>query len=197
MMVVKKKKILIIALTLCGIAILAWAIGGYLSKRAKQEQYQQALAQRFDQAMNIACPLLEGYALAMTDRADSIEAMTKRSEETDTLGFNDAFGILWEKYVQTPGARKSLALLEEYEYFKMSPLLKMLRHSGEKRLKEVDAIRKITLGGDMLMEPYLIPQQDTLKNVTKRARQCLAEGLEVLKPYHNEQADYRAWRDIR
>ena len=196
-MVVKRKHIVIVALTLCGIAVLAWAIGNYMAKRAKQEQYQQALAQRFDKAMTIAYPLFENYVLVMEDRADSIEALAKRSEETDSLSFNAAFGLLWEKYVQTQGARKGLVLLEEYEYFRISPLLKMLMDSGEKRQKEAEAIQKITSAGDALVEPYLHARQDSLMSITKRARQFLSDGLEVLKPYRSENTNYRSWRDIR
>ena len=196
-MVVKRKHIVIVALTLCGIAVLAWAIGSYMAKHAKQEQYQQALAQRFDKAMTIAYPLFENYVLVMEDRADSIEALAKRSEETDSLSFNAAFGLLWEKYVQTQGARKGLVLLEEYEYFRISPLLKMLMDSGEKRQKEAEAIQKITSAGDALVEPYLHARQDSLMSITKRARQFLSDGLEVLKPYRSENTNYRSWRDIR
>lgn len=196
-MVIKRKHIVIVALTLCGIAVLAWAIGNYMAKRAKQEQYQQALAQRFDKAMTIAYPLFENYVLVMEDRADSIEALAKRSEETDSLSFNAAFGLLWEKYVQTQGARKGLVLLEEYEYFRISPLLKMLMDSGEKRQKEAEAIQKITSAGDALVEPYLHARQDSLMSITKRARQFLSDGLEVLKPYRSENTNYRSWRDIR
>lgn len=195
-MAFKRKHIVIVALTLCGIAVLAWAISNYITKRAKQEQYQQALAQRFDQAMDITYPLFENYVQTMQDRADSIEAMAKRSEETDTLDFNDAFGLLWERYVRTPEARKGLVLLEEYEYFKISPLLKMLLAPGEKRQKEADAVRKITWAGDRLIEPYLL-EHDSLMPVTNRARQCLSDGLEVLKPYHSDNTNFRSWRDIR
>ena len=133
----------------------------------------------------------------MEDRADSIEALAKRSEETDSLSFNAAFGLLWEKYVQTQGARKGLVLLEEYEYFRISPLLKMLMDSGEKRQKEAEAIQKITSAGDALVEPYLHARQDSLMSITKRARQFLSDGLEVLKPYRSENTNYRSWRDIR
>ncbi|MBR5325530.1 MAG: hypothetical protein IKU49_03440 [Prevotella sp.] len=196
-MVIKRKHIVIVVLTLCGIAVLAWAIGNYMAKRAKQEQYQQALAQRFDKAMTIAYPLFENYVLVMEDRADSIEALAKRSEETDSLSFNAAFGLLWEKYVQTQGARKGLVLLEEYEYFRISPLLKMLMDSGEKRQKETEAIQRITSAGDALVEPYLHARQDSLMSITKRARQFLSDGLEVLKPYRSENTNYRSWRDIR
>lgn len=196
-MIVRKKYLMIVALTLCGIAVLVWAIGNYMAKRAKQEQYQQALAQRFDKTMVDVYPLFENYVLVMEDRADSIEALAKRSEETDSLSFNAAFGILWEKYVQTQGARKGLVLLEEYEYFRISPVLKMLMNSGEKRQKEAEAIQKITSAGDALVEPYLHAQPDSLRSTTKRARQFLSDGLEVLKPYHSENTNYRAWRDIR
>jgi hypothetical protein len=154
-----------------------------------------ALAERFDQTMTIAYPLLESYVVAMEDRADSIEALAKKSEETDSLSFNEAFGILWEKYVRTQGARKSIVLLEEFEFFKISPVLERLLNSGEKRQKEADAIQKITVAGNRLIEPYLLPH-DSLMNTTKSAKQYLSDGLEVLKPYRSDNTNFRSWRDI-
>lgn len=192
----KKTKYLIIAvLTVCIIGITAWAVINYQAKRKKIEQYNLALAEQFDKTMAVAYPLLESYVIAMEDRADSIEALAKRSEETDSLSFNDAFGILWEKYVRTQGARKGLVLLEEYEYFKISPVLERLLNSGDKRQKEADAIRKITVAGDRLIEPYLLPH-DSLMNTTKRARQYLSDGIEELKPYRSDNTNFRSWRDI-
>ena len=72
-----------------------------------------------------------------------------------------------------------------------------LLNSGEKRQKEAEDIQKITSAGDALVEPYLHARQDSLMSTTKRARQCLSDGLEVLKPYRSENTNYRSWRDIR
>ena len=191
----KTKQLIIAVLTVCVIGIAVWAVLNYQAKHKKKEQYNMALAERFDQTMTIAYPLLESYVVAMEDRADSIEALAKKSEETDSLSFNEAFGILWEKYVHTQGARKSFALLEEYEFFKISPVLERLLNSGEKRQKEADAIQKITVAGNRLVEPYLLPY-DSLMNTTKRAKQYLSDGLEVLKPYRSDNTNFRSWRDI-
>lgn len=191
----KTKQLIIAVIAVFVVGIATWAFINYKAKREKIEQYNSALAERFDKTMTIAYPLLESYVVAMEDRADSIEALAKKSEETDSLSFNEAFGILWEKYVRTQGARKSIVLLEEFEFFKTSPVLERLLNSGEKRQKEADAIQKITVAGNRLVEPYLLPY-DSLMNTTKRAKQYLSDGLEVLKPYRSDNTNFRSWRDI-
>jgi hypothetical protein len=195
-MVVRRKQLTIIALALCGIALMAWFLGTYLSKRAKQEQYQQALAQRFDKAIDIAYPLIESYALSVKDRVDSIEVMAKRSKEDHHSSYKEAFGRLWVNYTQTEGARKNSVLLEELEYFKLSPFFSMLMDSGEKRQKEAEAIRKINWAGELLKKPCLI-EYDSLMIDTKQARQFVSDGLEVLEPYHSENDNIHAWRIIQ
>lgn len=195
-MILRRKLIVIVALTLCGIAILVWTIGNYMVKEAKNEQYQQALAQRFDKAIDIAYPLIESYALSVKDRVDSIEMMAKSSQEDHHSSYKEAFGRLWVNYTQTEGARKNSVLLEELEYFKLSPFFSILMDSGEKRQKEAEAIRKINWAGELLKKPCLL-EFDSLMTDTRQARQFLSEGIEVLKPYHSENSDIHAWRKLQ
>ena len=192
----KKKHIVVVALTLCGIAILAWAIGSYLSNRAKQEQYQQELAQQFDKVYDIAYPLIENYAFTLNDKADSIEAMRNQAMAKDSAQYNLVLYSLWAEYIKTAKARNASALQEEFEYFRNSPIFTLLMNGGEKRKKEIDAIQKLTWAGRLLLDPVLL-KSDSLMNATKQAQQLISDGLEVIEPYHSENTNIRAWRDIR
>lgn len=195
-MVIKRKHIVIVALTLCGIAVLAWAIGSYMAKRAKQEQYQQALAQRFDQVYDVAYPLVTNYALSLNDKADALDSMRNQAMAKDSTQYNFVLYSLWAEYIKTAKARNASVLQEEIEYFRNSPVFSLLMNSGEKRQKEAEAIQKLIDAGQLLLDPFLL-SSDSLKNATKRARQFLSDGQEVLKPYRSENTNYRSWRDIR
>ena len=195
-MILKRKLIVIVALTLCGIAILVWAIGNYMVKEAENEQYQQALAQRFDQVYDIACPLVESYALSLSDKVDSIETMGQKAMTTDSAQYRDAYYKFWQRYKLTEAGRRGFILSEEYQYLKISPVYGLLMNSGEKRQRETEAIQKITWAGQMLLEPVGL-EYDSLMTVTKQARQFLSEGIEVLKPYHSENSDIHAWRKLQ
>ncbi len=196
MMAFKRKHIVIVALTLCGMAILAWAIGSYLSNRAKQEQYQQALAQQFDKVYDIAYPLIENYALTLNDRVDSMEVMCKKAMEADSNHYNHVFYDFWLKYTRSERGRKVFMVSEEYEYFRNSPVFTLLMNGGDKRKKEIDAIQKLTWAGRLLLDPVLL-RHDSLMNATKQARQFTSDALKVLEPYHCENTNIHAWRDIR
>lgn len=195
-MIVRKKYLMIVALTLCGIAVLAWAIGNYMAKRAKQEQYQQALAQRFDQVYDVAYPLVTNYALSLNDKVDVLDSMRNEAMSNDSVQYNLVLYSLWTEYIKTAKARNASVLQEEFEYFRNSPVFSLLMNSGEKRQKEAEAIQKLIDAGQLLLDPFLL-SSDSLKNATKQARQFLSDGQEVLKPYHSENTNYRAWRDIR
>lgn len=195
-MVVRKKYLMIVALTLCGIAVLAWAISSYMAKRAKQEQYQQALAQRFDQVYDVAYPLVTNYALSLNDKADALDSLRNQAMAKDSTQYNFVLYSLWAEYIKTAKARNASVLQEEIEYFRNSPVFSLLMDSGEKRQKEAEAIQKLINAGQLLLDPFLL-SSDSLKNATKQARQFLSDGQEVLKPYHSENTNYRAWRDIR
>ena len=195
-MVVRKKYLMIVALTLCGIAVLAWAISSYMAKRAKQEQYQQALAQRFDQVYDVAYPLVTNYALSLNDKADALDSMRNQAMAKDSTQYNFVLYSLWAEYIKTAKARNASVLQEEIEYFRNSPVFSLLMNSGEKRQKEAEAIQKLIDAGQLLLDPFLL-SSDSLKNATKRARQFLSDGQEVLKPYRSENTNYRSWRDIR
>ena len=187
---------MIVALTLCGIAVLAWAISSYMAKRAKQEQYQQALAQRFDQVYDVAYPLVTNYALSLNDKADALDSMRNQAMAKDSTQYNFVLYSLWAEYIKTAKARNASVLQEEIEYFRNSPVFSLLMNSGEKRQKEAEAIQKLIDAGQLLLDPFLL-SSDSLKNATKRARQFLSDGQEVLKPYRSENTNYRSWRDIR
>ena len=143
-MTIKKKPVVFIALALCIFAIATWAIHHYKARHDAEEQYQNSLAERFDEVMEIAFPLIENVALSMNERTDSIEAIAKKIKEENDSNYTDAFYNLWEKYTRSEKARTNYVLSEEYEYFKMSPVYKMLMEAGEKRMKEADAIQKIS-----------------------------------------------------
>lgn len=192
----KKKHIVVVALTLCSIAILAWAIGSYLSNRAKQEQYQQELAQQFDKVYDIAYPLIENYALTLNDKADSIEAIAKKAMEIDSSNFNLVFHKYWLEFTRSEKGRTTFMTTEEYEYFRNSPVFTLLMNGGENRKKEIGAIQKLTWAGRLLLDPVLL-RSDSLMNATKQAQQLISDGLEVIEPYHSENTNIRAWRDIR
>ena len=192
----KKKHIVVVALTLCGMAILAWAIGSYMTKRAKQEQYQQALAQQYDEVLDVAYPLLKNYALTITDKVDSIETIAKKSKEDTRYDYHEAFFVLWQHYSHTESGIKGFVVLEEYQYFRMSPIYKFLMNACEKRKKEAEAIQKMTMAGQLLLAPVELPY-DSLMSVTKQARQLISDGREVIEPYHSENTNIHAWRDIR
>ena len=196
-MVIKRKHIVIVALTLCGIAVLAWAIGNYMAKRAKQEQYQQALAQRFDQVYDVAYPLVTNYALSLNDKADALDSMRNQAMAKDSTQYNFVIYSLWAEYIKTAKARNASVLQEEIEYFRNSPVFSLLMNSGEKRQKEAEAIQKLINAGQLLLDPIILLNSDSLKDATKRARQFLSDGQEVLKPYHSDNTNFRAWRDFR
>lgn len=191
----KRKYIYIIAITLV-VAISAWVIRNYMVKRTKEEQYQQELAQQYDKVFDIVYPLLENYVITLNDRVDSMEVMGKKSMETDSANYNKAFYNFWLNYTHTEKARAAFVFLEEYEYFKNSPVFSMLVNAGEERKKEAEAIQKMAWAGNLLREPYLI-SYDSLMNATKQARLFISDGIEVLEPHHSENTNIHAWRDIR
>ena len=194
-MTIKKKPAIITVLTLCGIALATWAILHYKARHEMEEQYQNSLAERFDVIMDSVFPLLENVALSMNERTDSIEAIAKRAKEKNSSDYKEAFYNLWVQYVHSEKARKNYALLEEYEYFKVSPVYKMLMEAGEKRMKEADAIKKITWAGASLKEPFLL-EYDSLMIYSKNVHQYFSESLEVIEPYRGENKDIHAWRNM-
>ena len=194
-MTIKKKPAIITVLTLCGIALATWGILHYKARHDMMEQYQNSLAERFDVIMDSAFPLLENVALSMNERTDSIEAIAKRAKEKNSSDYKEAFYNLWVQYVHSEKARKNYALLEEYEYFKVSPVYKMLMEAGEKRMKEADAIKKITWAGASLKEPFLL-EYDSLMIYSKNVHQYFSESLEVIEPYRGENKDIHAWNNL-
>lgn len=194
-MTLKKKPVIITALALCGIVLATWAVLHYKARHEMEEQYQNSLAARFDATMDFAFPLINNYAIAIKERADSIEMVVQKVKEDKASGFNYSFGKLWEQYLRTQGGRKDLALLEEYEYFKLSPVFALLMDCGDKKQKEAEAIQKITQAGMMLKEPYLL-EYDPLMETLKTARQYLSESMEVMEPYRGENKDIHAWRNM-
>ena len=194
-MTIKKKPAIITVLTLCGITLATWAVLHYKARHDMIEQYQNSLAERFDVIMDSVFPLLENVALSMNERTDSIEAIAKRAKEKNSSDYKEAFYNLWVQYVHSEKARKNYALLEEYEYFKVSPVYKMLMEAGEKRMKEADAIKKITWAGASLKEPFLL-EYDSLMIYSKNVHQYFSESLEVIEPYRGENKDIHAWRNL-
>jgi hypothetical protein len=194
-MTFKKKHFIIIALVSCGLALSVWVFTDYYSKRKAKEQIDNALAQRFDETMDVAFPLLEHYAIVIKDRMDSIEAIARKCKEDTSYSYSDAFTLLWLKYNRTEKARKNYIVMEEYEYFKMTPAIEMLVNSGDKKKKESDAIKNLTLAGTELNEPYRV-HYDTLMNVSEKVKQCASDCLEAIEPYRNGKDDIHAWQEL-
>ena len=195
-MTITKKHFTIIALLACAVALSTWAFIEHKTKRGVNDQISKELAQRFDETIGVAYPLIESYALALRERADSIEAIAEKAKNEDSANFNGAFGRLWEQHLHTQGCRKVLAVLEEYEYFKISPVVKLLIDSGDNKKKESESIQKLTQAGLMLKEPYLVADYDSLMKVTKEARQLISDCMEVIQPYRSEETNIRAWREL-
>lgn len=168
----------------------------YQTKNDVNDQINKNLAQRFDETIGVAYPLIESYALALKERSDSIEDCAEKAKNEDSGNFNDDFGRLWEQHLHTKGCRRVLVILEEYEYFKISPVIKLLIYSGDKRKKESEAIQKLTQAGMMLKEPYLVADYDPLMKVIKEAHQLISECMEVIEPYRSEETNIRAWREL-
>lgn len=191
----KTKRIIIIALALCCIILSIWAFVNYQTKRKAKEQYNNSLAQRFDEAIDAAYPLLENYALAMKDRADSIEKMAIKAKEDTSHGYSDAFYKLWEQYARTKQGIRCYNMIEEYEYFRISPIIEVLVNSGNQRENESEAIKKLTWAGTLLREPYLLGY-DSVMNASKEARLFVSECIDVFEPYRNNNNNIQAWRDL-
>ena len=192
----KTKQLIIAVIAVFVVGIATWAVINYQAKHKKIEQYNMALAEQFDKTMAVAYPLLENYALSLSDKADSLEVMRKKALEMDKDQYNLVFYTLWDTYTHTEKARTAFALTEEFEYFSSSPVFTLLMNSGEKREKEISGIQKLTWAGNLLRDPVLL-KNDSLMNATKLARQFISDGIEVIKPYHNENTNIHAWRDIR
>ncbi len=195
-MTITKKHFIIIALLSCVFVLTAWAIMDYKTKHDVNDQINKNLAQRFDETIDKVYPLIESYALALKERADSIEVNAGKAKNDESVNFNGAFGRLWEQHLHTQGCRKILVTLEEYEYFKISPVIEILIHSGDKKKKESEAIQKLTQAGMMLKEPYLVADYDPLMNVLKEARQYISDYMEIMEPYRSEETNIRAWREL-
>ena len=192
----KTKQLIIAVIAVFVVGIATWAFIIYKAKREKIDQHDMVLAEQFDQAMAIAYPLLENYATSMIDKTDSIEVMAQKAMEMDKAQYNLVLYTLWDNYTHTEKARTSFAILEEFEYFRNSPVFTMMMNSGEKRKRETDGIQKLTWAGNLLRDPVLL-NNDSLMNATKLARQFISDAMEVIKPYHNENTNIHAWRDIR
>lgn len=194
-MKMKKKNIIITLLAVCGVVIAVWLMMHYQAKRELMEQFNRDLALRFDDIMDATYPLIDSYATAMKDRADSIEVMAERAKADDNHAYLDAFSISWEQYCRNPQGSRGNAMMVEYEYFKNSSVFTMLTNSGDNRMAEGKALKKLTMAGLMLKEPYFL-EYDSVKSVTKRARQHIADCLGVMEPYRSKQTNIRAWRDV-
>lgn len=192
----KTKRLIIAVIAVFVVGIATWAVINYQVKRKKIEQYNLALAEQFDKTMDIAYPLLENYASSLNDKADSIETMGRKAMETDSTQYKDVFYKFWQQYKLTKQSQTTYILSEEYQYFLISPVFRLLMSTGEKRQKETEAIKKITWAGQMLLDPLSL-RYDSLMSTTKQAKQFLSDGLEVIKPYHNENTNIRAWREIQ
>ena len=192
----KTKQLIVAVIAVLVVGIAAWAVINYQTKRKKIEQYNLALAEQFDKTMAVAYPLLDNYALSLSDKADSIDAMGRKAMETDSTHYKDAFYRFWQQYKLTKQSQTAYILSEEYQYFRISPVFKLLMSTGEKRQKETEAIQKITWAGQMLLDPVSL-RYDSLLSTTRQARQFLSDGLEVITPYHNENTNIHAWRNIR
>lgn len=191
----KNKRVVITLLAVCCVIISVWTIMRYNARRELVEQFNSDLAQRFNDIMERTYPLIDNYAKAMVDRADSIDAIARRAKADSGHVYSDAFSILWEQYLRTPVAGKCLYIMSEYEYLKLSPVYQMLTNSGNKRKDEADALQKMSNVGLMLKEPYFL-EYDSAISVSITAKQYVADCLEVMKPYHSEQTDIQGWREI-
>ena len=194
-MTIKKKHFILIALISCGIVLSIWAFVNYQTKRKAKEQIDNALAQRFDEAMDAAFPLLESYAIAMKDRADSIENMAIKAKEDSINKYRDAFTKLWMQYTRSEKSMNNYVLIEEFSYFRMSPIFEMLINSGDKKKNESDAIKKLTMAGMALNDPYRM-EYDSLINTSKEVKQFISDYQEAISPYHSDKDNIRAWREL-
>ena len=194
-MTIKKKSFTIIAFISCLIAIAIWGVYHHHAKSDDNEQLNDALAERFDEIIEVAYPLIENYAIVMKDRADSIESMARKAKEDTRNGYKEAFTTLWQRYAYSDKVANSYSLVEEYEFFKLSPIIEMIVNSGSKREKEADAIKKLTWAGSLLRDPYQI-DYDSLMNASKQVRQIVSEYMEAIEPYHSNETNIRAWRDL-
>lgn len=191
----KNKRVVITVLAVCCVIISVWTIMRYNARRELVEQFNSDLAQRFNDIMERTYPLIDNYAKAMVDRADSIDAIANRAKANEELRYSDAFSVLWEQYLKSPAAKKGFNMIGEYEYLKLSPVYQMLTNSGDKRQEEADALQKMSVAGEMLKEPYFLGY-DSLMSVSKTARQYIVDGLKVMEPYRSEQTDIQGWREI-
>lgn len=191
----KTKRIIIIALALCCIVLSIWAFVNYQTKRKAKEQYNNVLAQRFDEAIDVAYPLLENYAVAMKDRADSIEIMAIKAKEDTINKYRDAFTKLWMQYTRSEKSINNYVLIEEFSYFRMSPIFEMLINSGDKKKNESDAIKKLTMAGMALNDPYRM-EYDSLINTSKKVKQNISDYQEAITPYRSDNENIRAWREL-
>ena len=193
-----KKRTMMAVLALCCvvIAVIAiWSMMRYNARRELVEQFNSDLALRFNDIMERTYPLIDHYAAAVNDRADSIDVIAGRAKANEDLRYSDAFSVMWEQYLKTPVAKNCFNMMGEYEYLKLSPVYQMLTNSGDKRQEEAVALQKMTIAGEMLKEPYFL-DYDSVMNVSKTARQYIADGLKVMEPYRSKQTDIRAWRKI-
>lgn len=192
----KTKKRVIIAILAAGCVIISvWSIVHYRARHALVEQFNSDLALRFNDIMERTYPLIDTYATTMIDRADSIDAIARRAKADSNHVYSDAFSILWEKYLKTPVAGKSIYIMSEYEYLKLSPVYQMLINSGDKRQEEAVTLQKMSNVGMMLKEPYFL-DYDSVMSVSKTARQYIEDCLAVMESYRSEQTDIRGWREI-
>ena len=194
-MTINKKHFILIALISCGIVLSIWAFVNYQTKRKAKEQIDNALAQRFDEAMDAAFPLLESYAIAMKDRADSIENMAIKAKEDSINKYRDAFTKLWVQYTRSEKSINNYVLIEEFSYFRMSPIFEMLINSGDKKKNESEAIKKLTMAGMALNDPYRM-EYDSLINTSKEVKQFISDYQEAISPYHSDKDNIRAWREL-
>ncbi len=194
-MTITKKHFTIIVLLACVIVLSTWAIIEYKTKREINDLTNKNLALRFDETIGDAFPLLENYALAMKDRSDSIEILARKAKKDTCHEYRYAFTLLWEVYAHSEKGKRCYELIEEYEYFKISPVIEMLINSGDNKKKESDAIKKLTWAGMLLKKP-LIEEFDTLMNASKEARQYISDYMEVMEPYRSEETNIRAWREL-
>ncbi len=196
MMTKKRKHIIIAVLAACCLAIAIWSVVRYQARRELLEQFNSDLALRFDDIIDTTYPLIDNYATAINTSADSIVVLAKRAKADHSRSYLDAFSIAWEQYIRTSNARKGSVMTDEYEYFKKSPVFTMLTNSGDKRLDEAEALKKLSLAGMMLREPYFL-EYDSVMSTTQTAKRYIADCIKVMEPYRSSKTDITAWRAIK
>jgi len=187
----KNKTRIVIAFVLFA-AFLILFLMWFINKQQNEKQYNEDLANRFDQGMLISAPLLSNVADAMIL---NIQQLEKNATIANHLGqyndFHDSFIELNQQSLGTPESRFISSYQAQFRMFITSRTYGFLAHGGKLREKESQAFMQLVYEiSEFIDEDW---DYDSLMIVLGQRKEKVLEAQKMISAYPNT-GDIDAWR---